>query len=273
MGKDEIKQCQAKTGQHSMPAVEAMRCNVTQPTLRDTCPVTATGLSSRSASLCARVARGLYGHLSHCPADLFDLPAVGRLRQWASVPEPAIETALSDLAPYVVIGIEQAIAEGAFAEADRLLGLLARMDTEAPALPRLHESLRLAREAELASQAEILAANEAPAALVPAAAIPAPTSVAVPAQASPRATAPTQRALLNQVPARFPDQALRRRLEGSVQLQLTIAASGEVTGVEVIESSHEVFHREALLAVRRWRYEPAAIASTQRVIVHFRLPP
>ncbi|MEI2453633.1 energy transducer TonB [Lysobacter firmicutimachus] len=52
--------------------------------------------------------------------------------------------ALSELQPYVVIAGEQALLDDDLAETQRLLELLARMDPQAPALPRLREGLRRA---------------------------------------------------------------------------------------------------------------------------------
>jgi len=211
----------------------------------------------------------------------------------------AVGTALLDLAPYVVIGAEQAKAAGQFDEAERLVDLLLRMDAEAPAAPRLHEGLLSARQSaaaeteveRLAAAASIereaaarAAATARPAAAVPArptAEVPAPPvptpeprPVAPPVAAvlPPPVPAPPPRALLAQSAPRFPDQALRRRLEGNVQLQLQVAADGSVLAAEVLSSTHAVFEREAVLAARRWRFAPAPAASTERVAVAFRQP-
>lgn len=63
-----------------------------------------------------------------------------------------IRSALVDLQPYVLIANEQAIASGRLDEARRLIALLTRMDRNAPALPRLRESVAAA-EAALAAEA------------------------------------------------------------------------------------------------------------------------
>lgn len=54
-------------------------------------------------------------------------------------------SALSELQPYVVIASEQALLDDDLSESARLLELLARMDPQAPALPRLREGLRVAQ--------------------------------------------------------------------------------------------------------------------------------
>ncbi|GIX40148.1 MAG: cell envelope biogenesis protein TonB [Silanimonas sp.] len=236
--------------------------------------------------------------------------------------DPAVETALVDLAPYVVIGSEQAMAAGAFDEAERLLGLLQRMDAEAPALPRLREALAQARSeaerraaeraeaerraaeaaARQAREAETVATAPPPAATVPApppaaapgraaaASAPAPAPAALPAAPPPDTAsreapaspppaparssgAAVPRALLSRVPPRFPEAAQRRRLEGEVELLLTIAADGSVESVDVLRADPPgVFDREAVLAARRWRYAPAESRSTARVVLTFRRP-
>lgn len=69
-----------------------------------------------------------------------------------------VDAALVDLQPQLVIAIEQAIANGADPESRRLLALLARMDAQAPALPRLRATVAnaetVARQRELAVDAE-----------------------------------------------------------------------------------------------------------------------
>jgi protein TonB len=224
--------------------------------------------------------------------------------------DATVETALADLAPYVIIGAEQATAAGDVAEAERLVALLTRMDDSAPAAPRLRESLaaaRLAAEAEAEADAEAEAAaqrqaepTEATAADAPSAEVaeaaeavrPAPTPAALPAPPppvaapvaaapaasaalanAPPASAPPARALLSRVPARFPESALRRRLEGEVEVAVSIRPDGSVASVDVVRADPPgVFDREAVLAVRRWRYAPADAPSEARVVLQFRRP-
>jgi len=226
-----------------------------------------------------------------------------------------VTTALSDLAPYVIIGAEQAIAADAFPEAGRLIELLERMDGEAPAVPRLRDALasaeadaearataaeaeaeRLAAEAERrAAEAPRPSASPAPSSPAVAAAptstpTPRPASTPAPSRPTPPATvaaaptpatattaprpaSPAARTLINRVSPRFPEAANRRRLEGEVEVSLRIAADGSVEAVEVVRADPPgVFDREAVLAVRRWRYAPAAAASEARVVLQFKRP-
>ncbi|GIX37194.1 MAG: hypothetical protein KatS3mg127_0433 [Silanimonas sp.] len=277
-----------------------------------------------TAALKARAAASLAANRLYAPAGDNAVEDYLELRERLDT-DPAVETALVDLAPYVVIGSEQAMAAGAFDEAERLLGLLQRMDAEAPALPRLREALAQARsEAERRAaeraEAERRAAEAAEAAArqaretetaatapPPAATVPAPPPAAAPARAAaasapapgpaalPAAPAPVTasreaparpppaaarssgaaapRALLSRVAPRFPEAAQRRRLEGEVELLLTIAADGSVEGVDVLRADPPgVFDREAVLAARRWRYAPAEGRSTARVVLSFRRP-
>lgn len=226
-----------------------------------------------------------------------------------------VETALLDLAPYVIIGAEQATTARDFAEAERLIALLTRMDATAPAVPRLREALaaeqlaaedearalaeREAAEAEAATAARVAeraaaatsrrteaavasaTARSMPAAPTPRVATPAmtpaapslrPPPVSAPPPVSPSAPV-AARALIRRVPARFPESALRRRLEGEVEVAVTIRPDGTVASVEVVRADPPgVFDREAVLAVRRWRYAPADSASEARVVLQFRRP-
>jgi len=85
------------------------------------------------------------------------------------------------------------------------------------------------------------------------------------------------RLLPDSAPARYPDRARRRGLEGTVVLRLRVAADGTVERVEVATSSgHEILDRAAEEAAPKWRYEPAlrdgvAIAYDVRQPVEFTL--
>ena len=78
--------------------------------------------------------------------------------------DASVGAALVDLQPQLVIAIEQAIANGADAESRRLLALLARVDAQAPALPRLRATVAnaeaVARQRELEVDAEARASAE-----------------------------------------------------------------------------------------------------------------
>lgn len=78
--------------------------------------------------------------------------------------------------------------------------------------------------------------------------------------------------VLAQVPARYPPQAQKRRIEGRVELQFTIGTDGRVSGVSVLSSEPQgVFDREAVGAMQRWRFAPVPQAVTTRRVFDFKL--
>jgi len=54
----------------------------------------------------------------------------------------------------------------------------------------------------------------------------------------------------------YPPRALSRGIEGWVQVQFTITATGTVANATVVESSSQMFEEAALKAIARWRYNP-----------------
>ncbi|PPU91777.1 energy transducer TonB [Xanthomonas albilineans] len=55
--------------------------------------------------------------------------------------DAGVKSALTDLMPYTLIAAEQSINREDFAEAERLIGLIEKMDSQAPALPRLKQGV------------------------------------------------------------------------------------------------------------------------------------
>ena len=74
--------------------------------------------------------------------------------------DAAVSGALTDLQPYTLIATEQAITRDDFAEAQRLYALLEKTDANAPALPRLKQSIADAQQT-LAQRQQEAATNEA----------------------------------------------------------------------------------------------------------------
>lgn len=78
-------------------------------------------------------------------------------------------------------------------------------------------------------------------------------------------------------PPTYPSEAIRRRLEGTTMLRMHISVSGQVTRVEIAQSSgHQILDNAALLAVRTWRGQPArangiAVSTVEFMPVRFRL--
>lgn len=88
----------------------------------------------------------------------------------------------------------------------------------------------------------------------------APTESVV-AVAVPPVAAPAPPKLVKFVKPEYPGEARMRGLEGWVDLTLAVTASGQVADARVASSEKgRLFERSALAAVRKWKYEPRALA-------------
>jgi TonB family protein len=66
--------------------------------------------------------------------------------------------------------------------------------------------------------------------------------------------------VIQRVAAEYPDDAARDGVEGAVDLSFTISSRGDVHDVAVVHAEpSNIFNRNAIAAVRRWRYEPRTI--------------
>ncbi|MCG8649142.1 MAG: energy transducer TonB [Pirellulales bacterium] len=78
-------------------------------------------------------------------------------------------------------------------------------------------------------------------------------------------------------PPKYPAQAVRQRLEGTVMLALHISPSGRIDRVEVVSTSgHGILDRAAVEAVQKWHGQPAMqsgkpVATVERLPIRFRL--
>ena len=214
--------------------------------------------------------------------------------------------ALAELQPYVLIAAEQAIARGDGREAARLQALIARIDSGAPALPRLRAGLdALVREQEArdadgaatampspaagasAAEVERIGATAATEPVISPAHAPEPPPAAAPAtatvQAPPPSALPTPPAsrgveartprLLQDAQPRYPLPALRARIEGEAQVAFTIQPDGSVRNARLLSSTPPgMFEASALAVARRWRFEATGRAHDSSRTVHFRLP-
>ena len=99
------------------------------------------------------------------------------------------------------------------------------------------------------------------------------------AAAQPAAPAPARaasselRAISNPGP-RYPQAAQRAGAAGSVQVEFTVNSDGSVGNVRAVSSDgprqfQREFEREALAAVKRWRFQPVAEATTTRRTIAF----
>jgi protein TonB len=117
---------------------------------------------------------------------------------------------------------------------------------------------------EAASGLRVLQGSDTtrPAAPPPPVQIGAPVAPAMPTPATPAARPTvTDRAApvpLSTPPPRYPAEALRRRIGGSVRVRATVAANGSVQRLDLTQASgNRDLDRAALEAVRRWRFQPA----------------
>ncbi|MCC7013717.1 MAG: TonB family protein [Planctomycetes bacterium] len=92
----------------------------------------------------------------------------------------------------------------------------------------------------------------------------APSAASVPVQAAP--PTPAREPLFVQATPQatpapvYPAQALRRRLEGVVTMELAVDARGRVRSAQVVESSgHELLDSAAVNAALQWQFHPAAL--------------
>ncbi len=137
-----------------------------------------------------------------------------------------------------------------------------RVAAEALAAQQQQDAARTAeaeRTAAAQREAEERAAREAA----------ARTAAAAPPPAAARAAAPTLRVVSAPSP-RYPPEALRAGTSGEVLVEITVAPDGSVTNARVVRATPpRVFDREALNAVRRWKFEPIDSATTTRRTLAF----
>ncbi|MEJ1250340.1 energy transducer TonB [Denitratimonas tolerans] len=149
-----------------------------------------------------------------------------------------------------------------------------------------------AAQAQAQAQAAQAAAASAPAAPAPVSEAPAPTPapaaapvVAAPPPAptpvapAPPPTTPSQvqsatpPSVVSQVQPRYPPVALRRRVEGSVEVAFTIMPDGSVSNVRVVSARPaNTFDREVINAMERWRFTPPGRQVESRRVFDFKLP-
>ena len=74
----------------------------------------------------------------------------------------------------------------------------------------------------------------------------------------------------NKVQAVYPELARKMNLTGTVKVEVVVLPNGTVKGARVL-GGHPVLANAALDAVKKWRFEPAAMESTG--IVDFKFDP
>jgi protein TonB len=109
------------------------------------------------------------------------------------------------------------------------------------------------------------AAQRAAAAQQPAASAPAQQQASAPASSG-----GGLRAVSTPAP-RYPPEAARRQQSGEVQVEITVGTDGSVTSARVVDANPaRIFDREALAAVKRWKFAPIDAPVTTRRTINFR---
>lgn len=237
------------------------------------------------------------------------------LRILAKQPDNAnAKDALRELFPFATAGVEDQINQNNVDEATRIMDLLAKADPSNYTLTILRSKMdakKKQNDRELALKAQQDAATAAAAAAAARGASPAADSTAAaapaaaPAPSADRAaaTAPAAKPAAEvakatpppaPVPATpsgesrdvrvvtaprptYPAAAARNRQSGWVEVEFTVAATGEVQNAHVVGSQPgRVFDREAVRAVENAKFEPklvngTAVASTIKRRIEFNL--
>ncbi len=139
-----------------------------------------------------------------------------------------------------------------------------------PAPPSVAE--QAAAEAE---RKRVAAAAETERQRVAAAAQQAQQAAAQPAApAAQPARASSELRAVSQSDPRYPAEAQRDKISGTVQVEFTVATDGSVSDARVVSSEAprrytREFEREAVAAVKRWRFQPVGQATTSRRTISF----
>ncbi|KQR12643.1 MULTISPECIES: energy transducer TonB [Xanthomonas] len=185
-------------------------------------------------------------------------PALPRLKS-------GLETGMKTAANRSEQDAEQAkkLVEDKAKQAAEQKRLAEQQTREAAAAQQIAAQQEAARQqtAEAERQAAARRQAEAPA---PAAPRPAPAAAAAAAPA-----AQSLRPISTPAP-RYPPEALRAGTSGEVLVELTVGTDGSITASRVLRANPpRVFDREALNAVKRWRFEPVAAPVTTRRTLSF----
>jgi periplasmic protein TonB len=186
-------------------------------------------------------------------------PALPRLKQSiAAAQVAATERAATEETKAVTDAEAKALADKRLAEQAEQQ----RVAAEALAAQQQQDAARAA-EAERAAAAQREAEQRAQ----------RETAAATAASAPPTITRPAASNALRIVSApapRYPPEALRAGTPGEVLVEITVGTDGSVTSARVVRSTPpRVFDREALNAVRRWKFEPIDAATTTRRTLAF----
>lgn len=183
-------------------------------------------------------------------------PSLPRLKQNIAAAQLAVTTRLANEKTKAVTDAEakvleeKRLAQQALQQQQAAAALAAQQQQDAARAAEAERTAAAQREAAAAAQRQAAAAAPPPAPK-PAAAAPALKIVSAP---SPR----------------YPPEALRAGTSGEVLVEITVGTDGSVTNARVVRATPaRVFDREALNAVRRWRFEPIDAPTTTRRTLAF----
>ncbi|MGH8025499.1 MAG: energy transducer TonB [Pseudoxanthomonas sp.] len=126
------------------------------------------------------------------------------------------------------------------------------------------------QDAARAAEAERTAAAQREAAAAAQREAAARTTATTAAPAAARPAAGTSLKVVSSPSPRYPPEALRAGTAGEVLVEITIGTDGSVTNARVVRATPpRVFDREALNAVRRWKFEPIDAPTTTRRTLAF----
>jgi periplasmic protein TonB len=179
-----------------------------------------------------------------------------------------------------------AVSSKDFDRAEQLLGTVRGIDPAATGIGEVAAAINAARNTPATAETPTPTPPVAtPAAATPAAATPAPattppvastTPAAAPAAATakpatPAATPAASSAkdqtvqVTRRVEPEVPTMAIRRRINGEVQVEFTVTTDGKVADARILRSKPaKVFDQAALRAIQQWQFRPA-IEGGQRV--------
>lgn len=152
---------------------------------------------------------------------------------------------------------EQRLAQQAEQQRAAAAALATQQQQEAARAAEAERVAAAQREAAAAAQREAAARTATPS-----------STAATPAAARPAASSSLK--VVSSPSPRYPPEALRAGTAGEVLVEITIGTDGSVTNARVVRATPpRVFDREALNAVRRWKFEPIDAPTTTRRTLAF----
>lgn len=148
-----------------------------------------------------------------------------------------------------------------------------RLAAQTPAPPSVAEQAAAAAEAQRQKAAAADAESKRAAAATEQQRQQASASQPPPAAAQP-ARASNELRVVSQASPRYPADAQRAGIAGTVEVEFTVAPDGSVSDARAVSSSGprryaRDFEKEAVAAVRRWRFQPVGQATTSRRTISF----